>query len=346
MTSRLQNFLRRNPIRRGFSFTEVLFAVMILGVGFIMIAAIFPVAIQQAQNTSSEGSAAAIARGAVATVQQSLQKADIPDIMAPTPRSAPVTTPPTPGRGRVYSFKDPQGIPRSSTFGNWLMPNPGWTQPDQLWAKTKGSQILPNDPRYGWVGLFRREFGSPYAQVFIIVTQARIETAYDAARDLTPLAGRQIRPPIANLQARPVQVLIRRNPTTSVYEAIFSGPAAGAVAEGAYFIIANDNLDPKAGNTNPPQPWRREGWMNGRMYRVANRVNGNVWDLMPGSDFTPDAGPDGQFATGAKSDDVNEIGPRPADAFVVGRTYVGGDKFDGPAQDVAVYTTFIQLSGN
>ena len=37
---------------RGFSFTEVLFAVMILGIGFIMVAAIFPVAIQQATTVN------------------------------------------------------------------------------------------------------------------------------------------------------------------------------------------------------------------------------------------------------------------------------------------------------
>mgnify|MGYP003884520069 CR=1 FL=1 len=36
---------------RGFTFTEVLFAVLLLGVGFIMLAGIFPVAIRQAQTS-------------------------------------------------------------------------------------------------------------------------------------------------------------------------------------------------------------------------------------------------------------------------------------------------------
>src|SRR5690348_14322699 len=35
--------------RRGFSFPEVMFAVILLGLGFIMVAAIFPVAIRQSQ---------------------------------------------------------------------------------------------------------------------------------------------------------------------------------------------------------------------------------------------------------------------------------------------------------
>ena len=43
--------------RRAFSFVEVLFAVIILGVGFIMVAAIFPVAIQQTQATVEETAA-------------------------------------------------------------------------------------------------------------------------------------------------------------------------------------------------------------------------------------------------------------------------------------------------
>src|SRR5690348_329057 len=56
-----RTMLRRRT--RGFSFTEIMFAVIILGVGFIMVAAIFPVAIQQAKSTTEETTAAAIARG-------------------------------------------------------------------------------------------------------------------------------------------------------------------------------------------------------------------------------------------------------------------------------------------
>ena len=53
----------RSPCLRssGFSFVEVLFAVIILGVGFIMIAAVFPVAIRQTKSTIDETSAATIA---------------------------------------------------------------------------------------------------------------------------------------------------------------------------------------------------------------------------------------------------------------------------------------------
>src|SRR5436309_10144680 len=50
---------------KGFSFAEVMFAVIVLGIGFIMIAAIFPVAIQQSKATNDETTAAATAKAQV-----------------------------------------------------------------------------------------------------------------------------------------------------------------------------------------------------------------------------------------------------------------------------------------
>src|SRR3954465_2485924 len=52
--------------RSAFSLTEVMFAVIVLGIGFIMIAAIFPVSISQSRMTVEETAAAGAARGALA----------------------------------------------------------------------------------------------------------------------------------------------------------------------------------------------------------------------------------------------------------------------------------------
>src|SRR5215210_7149339 len=103
MTLRLSSNIppRRPRFAPGFSFTEVLFAVMILGVGFIMIAAIFPVAIQQTRTTGEESNAAAIARGAVKFIEENLTSADMPAMGLPG-----VPSP-------VYSFRDPQVPPRT-----------------------------------------------------------------------------------------------------------------------------------------------------------------------------------------------------------------------------------------
>ncbi|HSZ58503.1 MAG TPA: prepilin-type N-terminal cleavage/methylation domain-containing protein [Tepidisphaeraceae bacterium] len=56
--------------RRGFSFTEILFAIMILGIGFILVASMFPVAIKQADTSKSETVGAQLARTGVSFVQQ------------------------------------------------------------------------------------------------------------------------------------------------------------------------------------------------------------------------------------------------------------------------------------
>jgi type II secretory pathway pseudopilin PulG len=64
--------------RPGFSFTEVLFAVMILGIGFIMIAAIFPVALTQTKLTNEETAAAMQTRGGVQYLEQYATNANLP----------------------------------------------------------------------------------------------------------------------------------------------------------------------------------------------------------------------------------------------------------------------------
>src|SRR3954449_6305802 len=55
--------------RPGFAFTEILFAVMVLALGFIMIAAMFPVTIRQTQSTMEEATAANVAKGAMDYLQ-------------------------------------------------------------------------------------------------------------------------------------------------------------------------------------------------------------------------------------------------------------------------------------
>src|SRR5215208_2175842 len=51
--------------KSAFSLTEVMFAVIVLGIGFILIAAIFPVSISQSRVTVEETTGAANARSAL-----------------------------------------------------------------------------------------------------------------------------------------------------------------------------------------------------------------------------------------------------------------------------------------
>ena len=61
---------RTGRFRAGYSFTEVMFAVVVLGIGFIMVAAMFPVALSQSKTTADETVAATVARGAVSYLEQ------------------------------------------------------------------------------------------------------------------------------------------------------------------------------------------------------------------------------------------------------------------------------------
>ena len=58
------------PLRKAFTLTEVMFAVILLGIGFIMVAAMFPVAIQQNRTTSEQTAATQLARAAISNLQQ------------------------------------------------------------------------------------------------------------------------------------------------------------------------------------------------------------------------------------------------------------------------------------
>jgi type II secretory pathway pseudopilin PulG len=104
--------------RRGFSFVEVMFAVIVLGIGFIMVSAMFPVAIQQTQSNvedSAVGRVVEMAQTNFAQLGPDL-RAQISSNGAAVPLSyawpmtlAPLTTPPagqTVYPGKIFSFRD------------------------------------------------------------------------------------------------------------------------------------------------------------------------------------------------------------------------------------------------
>ena len=125
--------LFRKPKRRGFSFVEILFAVMILGIGFIMIAGIFPVAINQTQSNGDETIAATTARQGAA-------------IIASMPNTAALMV----SDGTVHRF-GPSGL-TASVSGVGTSSDPDMA----LWNQLNGAQVLSEDPRYAWVPFYCR----------------------------------------------------------------------------------------------------------------------------------------------------------------------------------------------
>lgn len=170
---------RGGPLRRaGFNFSEVLFAVMILGIGFIMIAAIFPVALQQTRQTGEEVVASTSARSGVNFMEQvgtAPLVTNLPTILPHTvspyvpPKNAPTDydlLPPAAGAtsgipvklpGRVFSFRDDRIVDSNGAFDPVTR--------DRLWAQISSNLVLPSDNRLAWVCMYKR--GATFTNVDI-----------------------------------------------------------------------------------------------------------------------------------------------------------------------------------
>ncbi|HEV2294384.1 MAG TPA: hypothetical protein VGR35_11040 [Tepidisphaeraceae bacterium] len=311
-----------------------MFAVVVLGIGFIMIAAMFPVALSQSKLTADETVAATVARGAVGYLELIADDTPAPGTVPPRPS----TMPPTDTAPGAPAMVSPFTAIVDSTAGTMTPPFRG------SWEAVCGSLILANDPRFAFVPLYRRETGSQTAQVIIIVTQARARPRYTSDDTATPGTAGE-----GNLQPRPVQVNVLKNAGgTGIHWIEFSPVAAfdatGAVAEGTYVVIGSDPGNPGTSPATPP------GTFNGRIYRLglqatettganAGQLVPNTWTFLPGNEYVPHPGNDGIIGT---TDDW-EIGDD-AIAYIVGRENAGGaGTYTGTAQDVSVYSTFITV---
>lgn len=274
---------RRSP-RPGFSFIEVLFAVMILGIGFILTAGIFPVAARQLESTADETAAAATARGGFAQLRTAMTAAN---------------TPATEGAVRSVSGGAPV-----------------------LWRAIGGSLISSGDPRFAWVPVYRRDDDSGVARVTIFVVRKRTGSGYRPA-DLTPSPAAAALDAPAALEPKTVAVTFVRNADGPdvVRFTDPSAPAVAAVAPGSYLVTSSPGA---------------LGETAGRVVRVGNYVgvvDGDaVWELMPGNDLKG-------YAESWYAD--------PMAAMLVGRGYADpadpAKGYDGPSQDVSVYSTLIGL---
>jgi hypothetical protein len=314
--------------RRGFAFTEVLFAVMVLGIGFIMIAAMFPVTIRQTQNTLGDTQGANEAMAAMAYLQS-----------IGTDQNFPVTVPggATNKPAQVVSLKD---VLTTGGAGGPSLPG---------YVAAKGNMVNPNNPRLAWLPLYRRGVHTvagltvpdSFAQVFIIAVQSRNRPQYNAWPDnnlpsdfdVPPNAGSG---DVATLDPKKVEVTVVYDSTTQHGYLRFTspGPSPAFAAAGAYVIIADD--------PNTTEPLKRAGQSNGRIYQLAEfDEQAGAWALMPGSDMIRKGG-----ATATDGDD-NDL-TKPATAYMVGRGYTNAasasDGYSGPVQDLGVYTGYIQVS--
>jgi type II secretory pathway pseudopilin PulG len=313
--------LPQPKFRAGYSFTEVMFAVVILGIGFIMIAAIFPAAIHQGKTTAEETSAATMSRAAAQYMSVLAEYSLAPPHMPAFPADGP--------RGKVRSLHNPQNA------GTLPLPLGA-----QLWDAARGNLISPNDSRLGWVGFYKRDPGAP-VQLIIVTCEVRNRPVYSPGT-VPPGIDTPPDPAFANLQGRPIRIAVDRafDPPHAV---ITEDPALvggnNAAIEGAYVIIASDNV--AAPNA---------GIFNGHIFRLGADLGGGIFEFAGGNDYVADSGPNGLNDNGG-GDDINLPAPTDnpafAEAFIVGRAYIGGAGttaspalFEGIAQDISVYTRF------
>jgi len=143
------------PVRRArtaFTFVEVLFAVIILGIGMIMVAAMLPVAIRQGELNQQDVRARAIAESgfsfvsAVATVTPFLPAA-LPD-------------------GAVRQLNMPATVAPVDVDGDGAPDQPG------LYTQIRGNQVSRGDPRFAWVAFYARPaLSTTSAQVWVFALQ-------------------------------------------------------------------------------------------------------------------------------------------------------------------------------
>ena len=132
-----------------FTFIEVLFAVILLGIGFIMIAAVFPVAIQQTTAVSDETQGTAIARDAIKQIQNAADSLNA-NALFPVTSTNPGTKPPQ----------------------VWCLCNGTTTSSGTLMSALGTDAFFTADRRFAWVGFYLRGPGtSPFAQIFVIALQ-------------------------------------------------------------------------------------------------------------------------------------------------------------------------------
>ncbi len=239
-----------NLRRRGFTFAEILFAVMILGIGFIMIAGVFPVALQQAQLTRADAAAAAISESASRWLSNNSNVLHTDDF------------PTTAG----YFFGPP-------------LLTPGHP-PDNLstWEHLRGNLIIKSDPRYAWVPVIFREQNASEAIVFLFVCESQLDASFiNADVNTTTSLKCTLYPRVATVTqlaaAKPLLGQLADRITFKQQNA--TDPSPNMLATGAYVVVKrSDKTFPNIYRLgNPVDP------------TLSTPLE---WELMPGHDLAGD----------------------------------------------------------
>ena len=233
--------IRVTACRRGFTFLEVLFAIMILGIGFILVAAMFPAAIKQTQATVEDSASSGIGISAFRKLVE-MAKTPVSAAVAP-PNGSYILDSVMPGDGKVYSFGDT----RLSAINQ------------QALRAFIGSELLVDtDYRYGCVPMFIRNADKngralPEAQLFLIPVRCRNKSRYDSSDVYTN--ANKVNPPLSPSTVT-VSITGGLAPTIQLTSASDDNNPAGS---GAYIVISDASDKTK----------------NGSIYRLGEHLQSN-----------------------------------------------------------------------
>jgi hypothetical protein len=277
-----------------------MFAVVILGIGFILVAAIFPVAIQQSQATNEESLAASAAREAataIASVSSSVVNPDYtstPPGINPLPGTFLVPTfplfPPTVKNYAPGTYNTP---PTATQTGTLSVAPPAIVVPftGAQWEAIKGNTILPCDPRISYTAFYSRENGASVMRLIVVALYSRQHPVYNPSVDLSTTTSI-----VSATTGRNFVTVTGINQPTTICndQATFSG---GGVAEG-YTVATNTNV--ATGQTT--------GLPTGRYYHVGRLINGTTYELDPGNNMSLTAGAGGLWGTAGGLADKQLVG--------------------------------------
>jgi type II secretory pathway pseudopilin PulG len=165
---------KKSKIRpAAFTFAEVLFAVIVLGIGFIMIAAVFPVAITQSKATKEETTAASVVQQGIELISQAGQLnasgwqwngAPQPPLAAGsgrwTDQALPHTYPFLSGTFSGPPLIDLTGYFPAEVYRGDMKPISTYDKNpyvERVAEMLRSSRINPSDPRFAWVAFYRRD---------------------------------------------------------------------------------------------------------------------------------------------------------------------------------------------
>lgn len=325
---------RLRSARAGFSFVEVLFAVMILGIGFIMIAGVFPAAISQTAATQEETIAPQIARGAVTVLSELPYK----DLLVPVNTLNP--------REESVERFDEENVLVLPELYEVFPKNPNNIKP---WELIKHAQILPENPRFAWIPMIHRlpvnrDGEAPReARVIVVSVQVRQRDQF-TENDL-----KQYDNGVNRAYGTLMPLLVKVNVTeggndVDVLRFDQDGQTSQnnrAAAPGAVVVIRKG--DDKENRSAV-----------GRVYRLGNPLANetDAYELLPGNDMYVDPGPNGRIEnppgsgddksenTGNTRNEYHEaylIGQGLADPSRAVREYAGGSMVIG------VYSGYIRV---